>query len=271
MSTPSVAKPEVSASTIDRNKALALSGSVREMISASAAGELCFVTLLQTFTSVGAESCQAVWGVIHALHTPLMSVMNTVVRHGSGVLHNALTYGSASQIVEEAFEQTVLPTTAHERTIAQTVDCPAPLLQEENVEVKKLVPQALFSDRFCEQTGDATVLQLQVDHVEHVHPRTVSPESPCFGKIVESVKTVPQVRFSAGICEKTVDATVPRLSHMNVCTSEKLRLSLAALLQLLTPRLVSTSTGPLQVSARSWKCPWLVRLKVGTCLCVSQC
>ena len=84
VSTLPVAKPEESASTVYRNKDLALSGSVRAMISASAAGELCFVTLFQTFTLVGAESYQAVWGVMHALHTPLVSVMNTAVRHGSG-------------------------------------------------------------------------------------------------------------------------------------------------------------------------------------------
>ena len=84
ISTSPVAKPEESASTVYRNKALALSGSVRAMISASAAGELCFVTLFQTFTSVGAESYQAVWGVMHALHTPLMSVMNMAVSYGSG-------------------------------------------------------------------------------------------------------------------------------------------------------------------------------------------
>ena len=199
MSTPSVAKPEVSASTIDRNKALALSGSVREMISASAAGELCFVTLLQTFTSVGAESCQAVWGVIHALHTPLMSMMNTVVRHGSGALHNALTYGSASQIVEEAFEQTVLPTTAHERTIAQTVDCPALLIQEENVEVKKLVPQALFRIDFVNRLGTPPSCKLMILSMctrEQCRPSflamgkllRVSRLFPRFASLLESVK-----------------------------------------------------------------------------------
>lgn len=105
VSTPSFAEPEVNASTIHRNNALALSGSAGAMIAASAAGDPGFMTLLQTFTLAGAGGYQAVWGVSHALHTPLMSVTNAIsgltavggmllVGHGSGSLYDALAYGS---------------------------------------------------------------------------------------------------------------------------------------------------------------------------------
>merc|ERR1719240_2142417 len=41
-------------------------------------GEGVKVSLLTTFVLAGAAGYQAVWGVAHALHTPLMSVTNAI-------------------------------------------------------------------------------------------------------------------------------------------------------------------------------------------------
>ena len=62
-------------------------------------------------------------------------------------------------------KQEITCSSVHERTIAQPVDRPVLLFQEEIVEVNELVPQEWISEKFCEQTVDALVPQEQVQQV----------------------------------------------------------------------------------------------------------
>ena len=52
------------------------------------------------------------------------------------------------QIIEFARERTDLPSPAHERTIAETVDSPTLLTMRKEFDVNKVVPQEMCSDCF---------------------------------------------------------------------------------------------------------------------------
>merc|ERR1712242_319310 len=77
-----VAKKEavvVDLATQHRNNALAVTGASLGTIGLSAASaDPAFMALLQTFGLAGSAGYQVVWGVTHALHTPLMSVTNAI-------------------------------------------------------------------------------------------------------------------------------------------------------------------------------------------------
>jgi len=57
---------------------LTISGGSAAMIAASMGGDPGFLALLNTFGLAGAAGYQVVWGVAHALHTPLMAVTNAI-------------------------------------------------------------------------------------------------------------------------------------------------------------------------------------------------
>jgi len=57
---------------------LTISGGSAAIIAASMGGDPGFLALLNTFGLAGAAGYQVVWGVAHALHTPLMAVTNAI-------------------------------------------------------------------------------------------------------------------------------------------------------------------------------------------------
>lgn len=59
-------------------QSLVVSGSSAMMIGASLGGDPGFMAMLNTFGLAGAAGYQVVWGVQHALHTPLMAVTNAI-------------------------------------------------------------------------------------------------------------------------------------------------------------------------------------------------
>jgi len=62
-----------------RNQALGLTlGSGAVLAASAASGDVAFMHMLQTFGLAGSAGYQVVWGVAHALHTPLMSVTNAI-------------------------------------------------------------------------------------------------------------------------------------------------------------------------------------------------
>jgi len=91
-----------------RNSALSITGASVATIGMSAASaDPLFMAMLQTFSLSGSAGYQAVWGVVHALHTPLMSVTNAisgltavggllVVGTGGGAVGQGLAYGAVA-------------------------------------------------------------------------------------------------------------------------------------------------------------------------------
>jgi NAD(P) transhydrogenase len=88
---------------IARNQALGVSAVCASVLAGS--GDPTFMQLFQTFSLAGATGYQAVWGVAHALHTPLMSVTNAIsgltavggmliIGQGGGFLGQAMAYSS---------------------------------------------------------------------------------------------------------------------------------------------------------------------------------
>eukprot|EP00913_Durusdinium_trenchii_P025458 g23897.t2 len=76
-------KAEKAAAVIDpaqeaRQTSAAVAGTSALAIGASLGGDPGFIALLNTFGLAGAAGYQAVWGVTHALHTPLMAVTNAI-------------------------------------------------------------------------------------------------------------------------------------------------------------------------------------------------
>merc|ERR1712151_776137 len=69
-----VADPSKEAMT----QSLAISGGSAALIASSLGGDAGFMALLNTFGLAGAAGYQVVWGVTHALHTPLMAVTNAI-------------------------------------------------------------------------------------------------------------------------------------------------------------------------------------------------
>jgi len=59
-------------------QSLVVTGGSAAMIAASLGGDAGFMTLLNTFGLAGTAGYQVVWGVSHALHTPLMAVTNAI-------------------------------------------------------------------------------------------------------------------------------------------------------------------------------------------------
>merc|ERR1719428_731819 len=57
---------------------LTISGGSAGLLAASLGGDPGFLALLNTFGLAGAAGYQVVWGVTHALHTPLMAVTNAI-------------------------------------------------------------------------------------------------------------------------------------------------------------------------------------------------
>merc|ERR1712176_1550219 len=77
---PKVAKAVVA---VDPNKeamtqSLTITGGSAALIASSLGGDPGFMALLNTFGLAGAAGYQVVWGVTHALHTPLMAVTNAI-------------------------------------------------------------------------------------------------------------------------------------------------------------------------------------------------
>ena len=96
----------------------------------------------------------------------------------------------ARQIVEEPAERTDSPSSAHESTIAQTVDCPALGTQKKKkkFDVNRVFPQELFSDRFVNRP--LTPLCLFISH-EHAQQRIASSISSGSEEHVEHFKVTP--------------------------------------------------------------------------------
>merc|ERR1719414_2937392 len=59
-------------------QSLTVGGGSALMIASSLGGDPGFMALLNTFGLAGAAGYQVVWGVTHALHTPLMAVTNAI-------------------------------------------------------------------------------------------------------------------------------------------------------------------------------------------------
>jgi len=57
---------------------LTISGGSAALLAASLGGDPSFLAMLNTFGLAGAAGYQVVWGVTHALHTPLMAVTNAI-------------------------------------------------------------------------------------------------------------------------------------------------------------------------------------------------
>merc|ERR1719482_716712 len=87
----------------NRNNALAITGSSAAVMAMS--GDPAFMSMFQTFSLAGIAGYQAVFGVTHALHTPLMSVTNAIsgltavgglliLGHGGGFAGQALAHAA---------------------------------------------------------------------------------------------------------------------------------------------------------------------------------
>merc|ERR1719251_294321 len=59
-------------------QALTVTGGSAAVLAASLGGDPAFMAALNTFGLAGAAGYQVVWGVTHALHTPLMAVTNAI-------------------------------------------------------------------------------------------------------------------------------------------------------------------------------------------------
>jgi len=83
-----------------RDKALVLSGTSLGMLGLGigAAGDAALTGNIATFALAGAAGYQAVWGVAHALHTPLMSVTNAI--SGATAFGGLMLVGSPNLGVE---------------------------------------------------------------------------------------------------------------------------------------------------------------------------
>eukprot|EP00927_Polykrikos_kofoidii_P002740 TRINITY_DN11093_c0_g1_i1.p1 TRINITY_DN11093_c0_g1~~TRINITY_DN11093_c0_g1_i1.p1 ORF type:complete len:1047 (+),score=152.03 TRINITY_DN11093_c0_g1_i1:408-3143(+) len=91
-----------------RTNALAVTGTSAATIGMSvASADPAFMAMLQTFSLAGSAGYQVVWGVQHALHTPLMSVTNAIsgltavgglllLGQGGGVFGQALAVAAVS-------------------------------------------------------------------------------------------------------------------------------------------------------------------------------
>merc|ERR1712137_989216 len=83
----------------------AITGGSAALIASSLGGDAAFMGMLNTFGLAGAAGYQVVWGVTHALHTPLMAVTNAIsgltaagglmlMGQGGGSLAQGLAYAS---------------------------------------------------------------------------------------------------------------------------------------------------------------------------------
>merc|ERR1719482_706691 len=88
---------------VNRNNALGITGGSAAVIAMS--GDPAFMKMFQTFSLAGIGGYQAVFGVTHALHTPLMSVTNAIsgltavgglliLGHGGGFAGQALAHAA---------------------------------------------------------------------------------------------------------------------------------------------------------------------------------
>lgn len=88
-------------------QSLTITGGSAAMLAASLGGDPGFMAMLNTFGLAGAAGYQVVWGVTHALHTPLMAVTNAIsgltaagglmlMGHGGGALAQGLAYSSVA-------------------------------------------------------------------------------------------------------------------------------------------------------------------------------
>merc|ERR1719401_2480586 len=59
-------------------QSMTIGGGSAALIAASMGGDAAFMGMLNTFGLAGAAGYQVVWGVTHALHTPLMAVTNAI-------------------------------------------------------------------------------------------------------------------------------------------------------------------------------------------------
>eukprot|EP00928_Gymnodinium_smaydae_P064349 TRINITY_DN476_c0_g1_i7.p1 TRINITY_DN476_c0_g1~~TRINITY_DN476_c0_g1_i7.p1 ORF type:complete len:1053 (-),score=299.66 TRINITY_DN476_c0_g1_i7:246-3329(-) len=82
-------------------QALVVSGGSAAVLGASLGGDPAFMAMLNTFGLAGAAGYQVVWGVTHALHTPLMAVTNAIsgLTAAGGMMLMGAGGGNAAQLL----------------------------------------------------------------------------------------------------------------------------------------------------------------------------
>lgn len=101
-------KAEKAAVVIDpaqeaRQTSAAVAGTSALAITASLGGDPGFIAMLNTFGLAGAAGYQAVWGVTHALHTPLMAVTNAI--SGLTAAGGLMLMGTGGGVVAQGLAQ----------------------------------------------------------------------------------------------------------------------------------------------------------------------